>query len=221
MVSLAGMDVAYGASIQLVKTGILCFESAAAPDGQATANALQAFNDVMALNAGDGHALKADYAWVTDVAFTTNTGVQGVYDSNTTSAALPVDQNGTVQDIISVLSVSAVTFEGASFTTPTVVPCTPSAGTASGDHWTLDANNELLKAKATSGRTTTLDLNECITDAVALINANADLTTGGQLGTAYVAKGNSTAATPTTVIATAILADVALYVEVLSLCKVA
>lgn len=218
MVSLAGMDVAYGASIQLVKTGILCFESAAAPDGQATANALQAFNDVMALNAGDGHALKADYAWVTDVAFTTNTGVQGVYDSNTTSAALPVDQNGTVQDIISVLSVSAITFEGASFTTPTIVPCTPSAGA---DVWALDANNELLKAKATSGRTTTLDLNECLTDAVALINANADLTTGGQLGTAYVAKGNATAATPTSVISTAILADVALYVEVLSLCKVA
>jgi hypothetical protein len=218
MVSLAGMDVAYGASIQLVKTGILCFESAAAPDGQATANALQAFNDVMAINAGDGHALKADYAWVTDVAFTTNTGVQGVYDNNTTSAALPVDQNGTVQDIISVLSVSAITFEGASFTTPTIVPCTPAAG---GDVWALDANNELLKAKATSGRTTTLDLNECLTDAVALINANADLTTGGQLGTAYVAKGNSTAATPTSNIATAILADVALYVEVLSLCKVA
>jgi len=218
MVSLAGMDVAYGASIQLVKTGILCFESAAAPDGQATANALQAFNDVMALNAGDGHALKADYAWVTDVAFTTNTGVQGVYDSNTTSAALPVDQNGTVQDIISVLSVSAITFEGASFTTPTIVPCTPSAGA---DVWALDANNELLKAKATSGRTTTLDLNECLTDAVALINANADLTTGGQLGTAYVAKGNATAATPTSVISTAILADVAAYVEVLSLCKVA
>ena len=100
MVSIAGMDVAFGASIQLVKTGILVFESAAAPDGQATANALQTFNDVMAVAATDGHGIQADYAWVTDVAFTTNTGVQGVYDSGTTSAALPVDQHGTVQDII-------------------------------------------------------------------------------------------------------------------------
>ena len=214
MVSLAGLDVAFGASIQLVKTGILCFESAAAPDGQATANALQTFNDVMAEAADDGHGLKADYAWVSDVAFTTNTGVQGVYDSSTASTALPVDANGTVQDILAVLSVSALEFQGASYTTPTAVPITPGAGA---DVWADDANNMLAVGHAT-GRVTTLDLNECVTDVQAVLTGNAVLTTGGQLGTAYVAKGNASAATPTSTISTAIEADCAAYIEVLSLC---
>jgi hypothetical protein len=214
MVSIAGMDVAFGASIQLVKTGILVLESAAAPDGQATANALQTFNDVMAVAAADGHGLQADYAWVSDTAFTTNTGVQGVYDSGTAATALPVDQHGKVQDIVQILGVSALEFAGASFTTPTACVVSVAAGT--GD-WAMDAQNMLTTAKAT-GRVNTLDLNECITDVAALLAGDAVLTTGGELGTAYVAKGNAAANTATSVISTAIPADCAAYVEVLSLC---
>lgn len=215
MASLAGLDVPYGASLQLVQTGILVCESAASPTVAAAGNALLHFNQVMANAAGGSGGLRADYIYVSDVALTGEDNSDMVIDSGTATTALPVNITHPPLDVISVLEVSALTFTGASFTTP--VKTTVSTVV---DSWLGQANNDLLALKA-GGNVTTLDLSDCFVDVATDLTADAVLTAGGQFGTGYVAKGNASGATSTTTVSTAAPADSFGFVKVLSLCRVA
>jgi len=215
MASIAGLDVPYGASLQLVQTGILVCESAASPTVAAAGNALLHFNQVMANAAGGSGGLRADYIYVSDVALSGEDNSDMVIDSGTAATALPVSITHPPLDIISVLEVSALTFTGASFTTP--VKTTVSTVV---DSWLGQANQDLNVLKA-AGNVTTLDLSDCFADLTTDITADAVLTSGGQFGTAYVAKGNAAGNTATTDVADAAPADSFGFVKVLSLCRVA
>jgi hypothetical protein len=215
MASIAGLDVPYGASLQLVQTGILVCESAASPTVAAAGNALLHFNQVMANAAGGSGGLRADYIYVSDVALTGEDNSDMVIDSGTATTALPVSITHPPLDIISVLEVSALTFTGASFTTP--VKTTVSTVV---DSWLGQANQDLNVLKA-AGNVTTLDLSDCFTDLATDLTADAVLTAGGEFGTDYVAKGNAAGTTATTTISTAAPADSFGFVKVLSLCRVA
>jgi hypothetical protein len=215
MASIAGLDVPYGASLQLVQTGILVCESAASPTVAAAGNALLHFNQVMANAAGGSGGLRADYIYVSDVALTGEDNSDMVIDSGTATTALPVSITHPPLDIISVLEVSALTFTGASFTTP--VKTTVSTVV---DSWLGQANQDLNVLKA-AGNVTTFDLSDCFTDLTTDLTADAVLTAGGEFGTDYVAKGNAAGTTATTTISTAAPADSFGFVKVLSLCRVA
>lgn len=215
MASIAGLDVPYGASLQLVQTGILVCESAASPTVAAAGNALLHFNQVMANAAGGSGGLRADYLYVSDVALTGEDASDMVIDSGTATTALPVNITHPPLDVISVLEVSALTFTGASFTTPVKTPVSTVV-----DSWLGQANNDLLALKA-AGNVTTLDLSDCFVDVATDISADAVLTAGGQFGTDYVAKGNAAGNTATTAIETAAPANSFGFVKVLSLCRVA
>ena len=111
MASLAGLDVPYGASLQLVQTGILVCESAASPTVAGAGNALLHFNQVMANAAGGSGGLRADYIYVSDVALTGEDASDMVIDSGTATTALPVNITHPPLDVISVLEVSLVIWQ--------------------------------------------------------------------------------------------------------------
>tara|TARA_Y100000592_G_scaffold68716_1_gene106780 strand:+ start:118 stop:771 length:654 start_codon:yes stop_codon:yes gene_type:complete len=217
MASIAGLDVPYGASLQLVQTGILVcnHNTGQTVNLQAANNALTHFNQVMAQAAGGSGGLRADYLYISDHTVAGEDASDLVIDSGTATTALPVSVNHPVLDIISVLEVSAFRFGDASFTTPEKTTVSTVV-----DSWLGQANQELTVLKA-AGNVTTLDLSDCFTDLEAHITADADLQASGEFGTAYVAKGNAAGDTSTTTISSGAPADSFGFVKVLSLCRVA
>lgn len=209
MASIAGLDVPFGSSVQLVRVNVLVADAAASPTAAAAANLLTYFNQKMAQDARGKDGLMADYVAVITNAPSGSAAL--VHDATSATTALPVSKTGANMNLLQVLGVSAVEFAGAGLTTATGVVLAP----ASGDILN-DMNNALLVDLA-DGKVTTMDLSETFTDVAAALAGSVDLTSGGSLGTSFVEKGNADGTTATTA---TVAADSVALISVLALAQV-
>jgi len=209
MASIAGLDVPYGSSIQIVRTNILVADAAANPTAAAAANLLTFFNQQMAQDARGKDGLSADYVAVDTVSPTGSAHL--VHDASSATNNLPVTKSGASYQVLAVLAASAIEFQGASFATPAKVVLAPASGSIGND---LNGRN---LADMADGKTTTLDLTEVFTDVAAATGGTVDLTAGGSLGTSFVEKGNTAGTTPTDA---TVAADSCALISVFSLCAV-
>jgi hypothetical protein len=242
MATIAGLDLGYGSQVQLVKTNYLFVGTTAARcTAQAQANLLHLYNrNVNAsikadyINVMNGAAastaasalvpLSGTDPTVIDSADLTNWPMRGpsashlaqasgLHSTGDTAAEMGITANG---QVLNILSVGAVTFSGADWTTPVVQD---TLGIANG----VDNMNNLLLIAQASGPSPHIDFTDVFADIIAALTAAATLVgTVALLNDSFVLKGNAAGTTETllsTVSTGTIVADTSALVSVLAIVK--
>ena len=213
MVVLGGLDVAFGSSVQLVRTNVLVAETADAGTTAEYAQTLQIYNDAMMTNSRGGSGLVADFIIganaPSDAASTAHPNViETAMSTGGGGAALPIAgnhanvsaTNASQLSVLTVLSLGAVEFTVAK-SAEFITAATAIAGAA--DIGVTVANGELLAdmegtaadEAANVGRVSTVNATGISTDLMTALANSIDLSGAYS---SFVAKGNATGATATT-----------------------
>ena len=209
---LGGLDVGFGANMQIIRTNYLVVQSAGAGTVQASANLLTLHNNLCRENARGNSNLVCDYIATahapSDAADKNDPRViEGAAGSHT---AWPVAGIGTQasnndkanMNIIACLSLGGMQYDDATLTAGVAVT-TGAVSDATSD--ILNSTNlvSAVGASATDGSSTgsctTLNLAAYATDLLALCNDGTVTMTHAGLTTGFVEKGNATGATATTI----------------------
>jgi hypothetical protein len=204
---LGGLDVGFGANMQVVRTNYLVVKTTAAGTTQQMANLLSLYNQNVMDNARGNNGLKCDY--ITGAHAPSDAGAAGVDDPTVLSAAAgsvvdfpvigfanPATNQNTNHGVIAVLSIGAVEFTAKSLDAATAIP------PVLADNNTAISNGELLKdlavvsatAGATGGVVKTVNLDGMVDDVLAALGGTLTVADTA-LSTLFVEKGNSTGAT--------------------------
>jgi hypothetical protein len=223
---LGGLDVGFGANMQIVRTNYLVCKTAGAGTTQQYANFLTLFNRVMTENARGNNGLACDYiiaahapsdASTNDDPKVIETALASLTDVPVIGQANPDSNQDTNHGVISVLSVGAVEFTNATLTAGAAVA---SAVDANADLANSNLLLDLVGASATDGATTgvvkTVNIGGLLSDintalATTITLADTDLSTG------FVEKGNASAASATELSNLTIGADSVAVVSVTAL----
>jgi len=210
---LGGLDVAYGSSVQIVRTNVLVAETADAGTAAEYAQTLQIYNDAMMTNSRGGSGLVADFIIgahaPSDASSVAHPNViETAMSTGGGAAALPIagnhanvsSTNAAQLSVLAVLSLGAVEFTTAN-TAELVTAATAIAGAA--DIGVTVANGALLAAMegtaaddaANVGRVSTVNAVGIATDLMTALGNTIDLSGAYS---SFVAKGNATGATATT-----------------------
>lgn len=203
---LGGLDVGFGANMQVVRTNYLYCKTAGAGTTAQYKNFLTLYNRVMTENARGNNGLVCDYIVCAhapsdassndDPAVIEGAGLSQ-NDFPVIGMANPASNQNTNHGVISVLSVGAVEFTNATLTAATAIAGAADAGAMTANGLLLE---DLIGASATDGATTgvvkTVHLDAVFTDLDTAL-ANTITLADTDLSTSFVEKGNAAGTTAT------------------------
>lgn len=205
---LGGLDVGYGANMQIIRTNYLVVQSAGAGTVQASANLLSLHNSIAQQNARGNSNLVCDYiatAHAPSDASTSNDPrvIETAAGSHTAWPVAGVSTQATDNDkanmnVLGCLSLGGLQYDDATLTAGVAVT-TGALADATSD---ILNSSLLLGAVGTgnkAGLSTTLNLAAYATDLLALLDDGTVTMTHAGLTTGFVEKGNATGATGTTI----------------------
>lgn len=223
---LGGLDVGFGANMQVVRTNYLCVKTAGAATTQNAANFLSLYNQHIAEQAFGNSGLKCDYILpMAHQCSDAGTTASGVVIETINGSSLPVasqqanaaSSNG--YGIIAVLGVGAVEFTNATLTAGTAIASAVDANAdLANSGLLLDMVGATSDGGAHAGMATRLDLSGLVADVLGACANTVDLA-DAQL-TAYVEKGNAASTTATTLADITAGANAIGVISVTTLCGV-
>ena len=209
---LGGLDVGFGANMQIIRTNYLVVQSAAGGTVQQHANFLTLHNNACRENARGNSNLVCDY--IATAHAPSDAGSQNdprvIETAAGSHTAWPVAGIGTQasnndkanMNIIACLSLGGMQYDDATFT----------AGVAVTTGAITDATSDIVNSTnlvsavgasvtdaASTGACTTLNLAAYATDLLALCNTGTVTLTDAALGANFVEKGNAAGTTATTI----------------------
>lgn len=226
---LGGLDVGFGANMQVVRTNYLCVKDSGAALTQNAANFLSLYNQHVSEQAFGNTGLTCDYILpMANQCSDAGTTSSDVVIETINGSALPVanqranaaSSNG--YGIIAVLGVGAVEFTNATFTAGTAIASAVDANAdLANSGLLLDMVGASSDGGSHAGMATTIDLSGIVADLLAACGtgtvalSDADLAAG-----TFVEKGNATGATAKTLADVTIGTNAAGVISVTTLCGV-
>ena len=225
---LGGLDVGFGANMQVVRTNYLCVKDSGAALTQNAANFLSLYNQHVSEQAFGNTGLTCDYILpMANQCSDAGTTSSDVVIETINGSALPVanqranaaSSNG--YGIIAVLGVGAVEFTNATFTAGTAIASAIDANAdLANSGLLLDMVGASSDGGAHAGMATTIDLSGIVADLATACGNTLALTDAQLAAGAFVEKGNATGATATTLADVTVGANAAGVISVTTLCGV-
>ena len=225
---LGGLDVGFGANMQVVRTNYLCVKDSGAALTQNAANFLSLYNQHVSEQAFGNTGLTCDYILpMANQCSDAGTTSSDVVIETINGSALPVanqranaaSSNG--YGIIAVLGVGAVEFTHATFTAGTAIASAIDANAdLANSGLLLDMVGASSDGGAHAGMATTIDLSGIVADLLAACGNTVALSDADLAAGTVVEKGNATGATATTLADVTVGANAAGVISVTTLCGV-